>query len=538
MKNFFIKHKKIIIEILIFLIFVLLAGILSVKFGLERNTDTRNYHIYNPWAFLNDRLSIDIMPAEIQTYLNPLLDIPYFLCIKYFNNHPVIITFLWGGSYALFLYIIFKISEFIFENYNKKLLAVYSVIIASGTAMVVRHIGWLSHDIFIGDLILIAIYMLLRSFNAKKNYNILIFGAGIILGCAAGFKYTAGIFVPPIIITSVIFYKQFRKPVKTILMLTCGVLAGFLITDGFWLYKLYKLFKNPFFPYFNWLFNSPHIDIANIYSLDFAKELKIGSTKLFHPTKILHDLRAQLLFILFFINLITLPLVNKDRFKKFFNINITYIDYIFTIICFSYPIWLYTFSVPRYFSHFLGLTGIITIVILLKLYYITSKMLNISNQDSSKNIFLASALIIMLIAFIPKFEIPKNDKLRRIREPIKESLFFSENLNIPNDAIVLTGRGCGILIPFQNPKAKYVYFYSKRFITNNVNLLPQNTIDKIRNYANMHPDKVYLINHEAKQKTIENLKKLGLEFESIECKHVDNSISPRIYTFCKVNITK
>ena len=101
--------KTIFKNVLIFLAFFIFAGTVSLCLGMERWVDTRNYHIYNPWAFLNNRIGIDIMPASIQSYFNPLLDLPYYFAIKYFNTHPQIVTFLLGFSFALFLFLIYKI---------------------------------------------------------------------------------------------------------------------------------------------------------------------------------------------------------------------------------------------------------------------------------------------------------------------------------------------------------------------------------------------------------------------------------------------
>ena len=97
-------------DIIIFIFLLIIAGFCSIYLGMERQWDTLNYHIYNPYAFLTGRMNIDIMPAGIQSYFNPLLDIPYYLLIKYNNNHPCINTFLMGFDFALFIFMIYKIN--------------------------------------------------------------------------------------------------------------------------------------------------------------------------------------------------------------------------------------------------------------------------------------------------------------------------------------------------------------------------------------------------------------------------------------------
>ena len=109
------------------LYFMLIAGVVSICKGMDRSFDVRNYHIYNPYAFLNNRLTTDIMPADIQSYFNPILDIPYFYMVKFMNNYPFVITFIQGFSYALLLFIIYKTAQLIFKGYNKTLLTILSV---------------------------------------------------------------------------------------------------------------------------------------------------------------------------------------------------------------------------------------------------------------------------------------------------------------------------------------------------------------------------------------------------------------------------
>ena len=62
------------------IIICLAAGaIVSVLLGQDANWDLRNYHLYNPFALLNSRTGIDLMPAGLQSTFNPLLDVPYYV---------------------------------------------------------------------------------------------------------------------------------------------------------------------------------------------------------------------------------------------------------------------------------------------------------------------------------------------------------------------------------------------------------------------------------------------------------------------------
>src|SRR5580693_8841872 len=50
-----------------------------IVLGKDTSWDFRNYHWYAPYAFLNNRLTIDMAVAHQASYYNPFLDIPFYL---------------------------------------------------------------------------------------------------------------------------------------------------------------------------------------------------------------------------------------------------------------------------------------------------------------------------------------------------------------------------------------------------------------------------------------------------------------------------
>jgi hypothetical protein len=53
-----------------------LFGLVSIVLGQDVNYDLRNYHFYNAYALLNSREEIDLLPGQLQSFHNPLLDLP------------------------------------------------------------------------------------------------------------------------------------------------------------------------------------------------------------------------------------------------------------------------------------------------------------------------------------------------------------------------------------------------------------------------------------------------------------------------------
>ena len=71
------------------LIFILLLGCgctLGAYLCNANRWDFANYHYYNAFAFLHDRLNYDIVPASINTFFNPLIELPLYFFFFFFND--------------------------------------------------------------------------------------------------------------------------------------------------------------------------------------------------------------------------------------------------------------------------------------------------------------------------------------------------------------------------------------------------------------------------------------------------------------------
>ncbi len=236
--------------------FLIGAGLLSVWLEQEVISDFLMYHYYNGYAFLNDRLTVDIAPAKIATYYNPLLDVILYLLDNAFSKKPYL--FIMGLPAGLALFIVYKIADLFFTD--KKVIWISASLLISLTGFAFfRQIGTCTHEITLTCFILGAIYILLKTPKKSVWYFI----AGALLGAAAGFKLTAALYCVSTGITLILFYKTLEKPKTFIGLFVLGGLAGFLAVDGFWMWTLWKNFQNPFFPFWNKIFKSPYFFDAN-----------------------------------------------------------------------------------------------------------------------------------------------------------------------------------------------------------------------------------------------------------------------------------
>ena len=566
MKKFRFFEKLFEHDYIIFCLSILIGGICSILHGVDRSFDVRNYHIYNPYAFLNNRITIDIMPADIQSYFNPLLDVPYYLMVKHLNNFPYLVSFIQGLSYALLIFITYKIAKFIFDgHYNKKLYILLSVIIGSTGALTLYNIGTLTHDIFVGDIVLISIYLILKVIKKHSYINTLL--SGILLGSICGLKLTAGIFGFAMICSLVLFYKDINKPIKTICLFSISAFIGFLITNGFWMWKLYSIFHNPFFPYFNSIFKSDFTNCADMLKTDFQGLYPENIWQyLFFPfyfyqhlpTKGFEinyqDFRFAAIYVCLIIN-IFIYITNKFRKIRLneTSINFKAINFILLICIFTYLIWINTFATIRYLTPISALSGIITIAILTKLLYFIKEYFSISDvvkfnhkqyhfEINYKNIIIPSLIIFVTLYLVAKTIEP--EMLKRV--PIHDKVLEVQTMDIPDNAIVLVSSGSGMIIPFQNPNAKYIYINAPRFTEEDIYILSDKNLAQIKQEINKNKDKTYFIldlaiyqkTFDLTQKTLH--KYAELDFFKSDCKFIYTNIYNKknrsFYVLCKADI--
>jgi hypothetical protein len=91
-------------------IFIVVAGMVSLALGIDANWDLKNYHYYNPWALLHGRWQLDSAPAFIQTFHNPLPDLPFYALVA--SGLPAsLIEFALGIPVGVGAYFFFRIAR-------------------------------------------------------------------------------------------------------------------------------------------------------------------------------------------------------------------------------------------------------------------------------------------------------------------------------------------------------------------------------------------------------------------------------------------
>ncbi len=253
----------------------LLFGLLSLLLGQDSNWDLRNYHLYNAYALLNDRLALDMAPGNWQSYFNPALDIPYFLLVTRFPG-PVA-GFVFGVLHGVNFVLVLAIARQLLDrDPDGKHPRVPLLLAAAGTcgAGFLSELGNTMGDNMTSLLVLSALYITLRHWDTLQQGGrtaaLAALGAGMVMGLAAGLKLTNVSYAAALCLA----YLVLPIPIWPRLRLACvagiGVVTGIAITAGHWLLKMWQFFGNPLYPQFNSIFRSPlaqQVGVIDVFHL-------------------------------------------------------------------------------------------------------------------------------------------------------------------------------------------------------------------------------------------------------------------------------
>ncbi|HEV2607250.1 MAG TPA: hypothetical protein VGT79_04625 [Xanthomonadaceae bacterium] len=227
--------------------------------GQDHNWDLQNYHLYNPFAWLHGRLRLDISPAQVQTWHNPLLDVPMYLMTM--ARWPGALICIWLVVPSIVaLYLLLRMYALLsIHPLNRVRLTTLAVFTMGGVGFFAV-IGTCLNDAFVAAGILGGLFLLLREDPALDRSAIWCL-AGALAGATAGLKLTAAVYCLGLAGFALALPSWRRLPHRLAALLLGGI-AGFALTYGYWGTLLFHLHGNPFFPYYNQIFHSPGAPFA------------------------------------------------------------------------------------------------------------------------------------------------------------------------------------------------------------------------------------------------------------------------------------
>lgn len=329
---------------------------LGFVYRFETFWDLLNYHYYNAFAFLHNRLNYDIVLGGENSFFNPLPDLPLYWMIQHLNDYPGIIYGVQGLYYGVCLFFFIKICGLFWNNYtwNGIITTVIATAVAATGQAIWMQMGTATNEIQVTTFILAGLYLLFKiTFrpDLQKGYKFLI--VGLLMGIALGLKPTVVSYCLGAGLTSVIFYKKLNKPLPYILLFAVGGLLGYLLSNGWFMWHYWEWYKNPFFPFANSIFKSEYYDNANFRDTQFLPSLKLFFIypyiwNLF-KFKIVecsfYDIRLTVYYTIFLLTIFSFLFSKKAR--LFFKTNYKWGVY-FTFLIVTFFIWMALFSILRY----------------------------------------------------------------------------------------------------------------------------------------------------------------------------------------------
>jgi hypothetical protein len=254
----FLRHERA--PFLVALLVPVLFGLLSVALGQDDNWDLRNYHWYNPYALLNDRLHVDMAPGNWQSYFNPMIDVPYYVLNQWLPGPAV--GFVMGFVHGLNFILLLAIVRLVLPR-DKADMRLCLLLAAAGMcgAGFLSEVGNTMGDNFSALFVLAALGLVLRAWDRLQTWSgrtaAVLLLAGLVMGLGAGLKLTNTSYAVALCVALLAVPASLGLGVASAFVYGCGTLAGVAIAAGPWWWRMWRTFGNPLFPQFNSIFKSP-----------------------------------------------------------------------------------------------------------------------------------------------------------------------------------------------------------------------------------------------------------------------------------------
>ena len=338
----------------------LFFGLLALILGQDANWDLRNYHLYNPFAFLHNRIDFDMVPAQVANFYNPLMHIPFYGAVMVLP--PMVTGFLLGAIQGLNFPLLAGIASCVMDERQehppwRSYLAAFIGLLGAGT---LAELGTTFGDNLISLPLFAAMWLLLANHDRLQRETISrlwlpVAAAGLLTGMAAGLKQPSAIFAVGWCAAVLAVPTTLTRRVVLAFCFGIGVLTGIAVTGGFWMHELWTHYGNPLFPYFNDLFRSPmgaaaHYRDTHYLPPSLAEAVFLPFLMVANPFRVGEIAFRDLRFVLLILALILTALFALRRTTHSPQSSLTRHKGFFLLIAMtvSYLAWLKMFAIYRY----------------------------------------------------------------------------------------------------------------------------------------------------------------------------------------------
>ncbi|MCP3728242.1 hypothetical protein M3I53_34915 [Paraburkholderia sp. CNPSo 3272] len=237
-------------------------GLYSLWLGADSNWDLYNYHMYNPFAWLHGKLRLDIAPAGMQSYFNPLLDT--LLYLGYTHLPSRVMGFLMGTLHGLSFVLVLGIVQSVLPDLPDRdryrvplLLALAGCVTANFLSGLGSSMGDDTTALFGLASVLILVSGWARLGLWRWSSIGIAIAAGIAVGLSVGLKLTNAVFAVALCAALLSYPGSAVVRLRLAFLFGVGVLLGFAATGAYWPWQMWKTFGNPLYPQFGNLFPTP-----------------------------------------------------------------------------------------------------------------------------------------------------------------------------------------------------------------------------------------------------------------------------------------
>ncbi|NNL96448.1 MAG: DUF2029 domain-containing protein [Xanthomonadales bacterium] len=329
----------------------LAGGIAALLLGFSPDWDLFNYHLYNPHALIQGRLTTDIAPAQIQGFLNPLFHIPFYYIFVHFG--PAALVFFAGALQGLQWVLLGLLLMRILPSQQIPQWMAWTVATFGMFGPIfIYELGGTQGDTIVSALVLASLLLILPGQQDSGNHDAhaRAWLAGLLGGLAVALKLTMALYVIGLFV-ALLVCRPFKAPLASAWRFGAACAGGFLLGGIAWFGWLWLNFHNPLFPYFNQLFES---DWASTVSFRDRRFLPGNALEwMVYPLAWLledykvwefrfRDVRPLLLYPLMFL----VPLLAWRKTGR----EAPALRMLLVFLAFSYLLWLPLFSIYRYLS--------------------------------------------------------------------------------------------------------------------------------------------------------------------------------------------
>jgi len=284
-------------EVALCAFYAVLAMGFSWSLGQDVNWDLLNYHFYNPYLLLANRFDRDVHAAGVQSFLNPIFDVPLYFAVR--RGPPVGVGLALGAIHGISLWLVHRLTTLLWETSEPRA-GFLAGLLAAGTAAFGAgfhsELGSTMGDNTMSVFVLAALVLLLGESEAQARMSRIRL-AGLLIGVATAVKYVAGVYVIGLVAMCLTMQRQRGRRPSVLVNLVGAIVCGILLTGGYWMFLMLHHYQSPLFPFYNALFRSPFAPVeANFTDPRFLP--RSLSQALFYPFYIAGNQRlvAEIVF--------------------------------------------------------------------------------------------------------------------------------------------------------------------------------------------------------------------------------------------------